>query len=327
MKTRTRITVILLTAAALMASCATGKPEKAEAKPEVLPAVVVETVDKYGGSKPEAAAVEVLLPVPVIPSQDAPMPEKEAQEVAEQVAEQVAEEVAEEVAAEVEEILTEQPAPAAEELPAEIQPAVEEKPAEDVPAGILTKVFPTDSGDIILSTKGSQTTFLFPMGTERTAMENVAVKMMDIYPQTAFTLSSSLNMQAPETFVRDNSEEIGFILEGLFAKTEEELPVKTEPEVLPEMPAEQQEEVKAAEPEKAPVDSLPAPENLNVPEKDKGAVTNAAEKAKGIVTSAAAKTGLSENAFMFIIGGLLLLVLIVVLVIRIARRKKDEDRS
>lgn len=318
MKTRTRITVILLAAAALMASCATGKPEKAEVKPEVLPAVVVETADIYGGSKPVAAEVEVLLPVPVIPVQDAPMPEE---------AHEVAEEVAEEVAAEVEDILTEQPAPAAEELPAEIQPAVEEKPAEDVPAGILTKVFPTDSGDIILSTKGSQTTFLFPMGTERTAMENVAVKMMDIYPQTAFTLSSSLNMQAPETFVRDNSEEIGFILEGLFAKTEEELPVKTEPEVLPEMPAAQQEEVKAAEPEKAPVDSLPAPENLNVPEKDKGAVTNAAEKAKGIVTSAAAKTGLSENAFMFIIGGLLLLVLIVVLVIRIARRKKDEDRS
>lgn len=315
MKTRTRITVILLAAAALMASCATGKPEKAEAKPEVLPAVVVETVDKYGGSKPEAAAVEVLLPVPVIPAQDAPMPEKEVQEVAEEIAEQVAEEVAEqvaaEVAAEIEEILTE----------------AEEKPAEDVPAGILTKVFPTDAGDIILTTKGSQTTFLFPMGTERTAMENVAIKMMDLYPQTAFTLSSSLNMQAPATFVRDNSEEIGFVLETLFAKTEEELPVKTEPEVLPEMPAVQQEEVKTAEPEKAPVDSLPAPENLNVPEKDKGAVTKAAEKAKGIVTSAAAKTGLSENVFMFIIGGVLLLALIVVLIIRIARRKKGEDRS
>lgn len=311
MKTRTRITVILLAAAALMASCATGKPEKAEVKPEVLPAVVVETVDKYGGSKPEAAAVEVLLPVPVIPAQDAPMPDKEVQEVAEEVAEEVVEEVAEQVAAEIEEILTE----------------AEEKPAEDVPAGILTKVFPTDAGDIILTTKGSQTTFLFPMGTERTAMENVAIKMMDLYPQTAFTLSSSLNMQAPATFVGDNSEEIGFVLETLFAKTEEELPVKTEPEVLPEMPAVQQEEVKPAEPEKAPVDSLPAPENLNVPEKDKGVVTNVAEKAKGIVTSAAAKTGLSENAFMFIIGGILLLALIVVLVIRIARRKKDEDRS
>lgn len=319
MKTRTRITVILLAAAALMASCATGKPEKAEVKPEVLPAVVVETVDKYGGSKPEAAAVEVLLPVPVIPAQDAPMPDKEVQEVAEEITEQVAEEVAEEVveevaeqvAAEIEEILTE----------------AEEKPAEDVPAGILTKVFPTDAGDIILTTKGSQTTFLFPMGTERTAMENVAIKMMDLYPQTAFTLSSSLNMQAPATFVGDNSEEIGFVLETLFAKTEEELPVKTEPEVLPEMPAVQQEEVKPAEPEKAPVDSLPAPENLNVPEKDKGVVTNVAEKAKGIVTSAAAKTGLSENVFMLIIGGILLLALIVVLVIRIARRKKDEDRS
>jgi hypothetical protein len=345
-RTRTIITALVVLMA-LLASCATKSVEQPAPEPEMVESTVIEVVETHEEvelpvEEPEEPEVEieeipveivVEEPVPtgdagavivkveeseaIIPIGNEPVTEEEAHEIAQEIAQEVAQELAQEVAEIVEEALVE---------------AEAEKLAEVEPAGVQTRVVNTDSGDILLTTKGTLTSIMFPVGTQYGDMEAVVIKLMDLFPQTAFTFGSSLNMQAPENFVRDNAEELDFVLKTWFALPEDNLPVKTEPEIIAEEniveTTEQKIETVA---EIKPVDVLPAPENLNIqkeePVEEKqtvgDVVTNVSEKAKGVVEVAASKTGLSGTTFMLIICGILVVALAVVIIIRIRKKKKS----
>ncbi len=308
MKTKATFITVLLLAAALLASCATGKEEKQEAEPEVIQVQLIDTTGNMapvkvlpapgqdGGGTGEVT-VEVRDAEMVIPVGEEPLTEQEAQHIAEEVSEFVE------------------------------QTLETEKPAEPETQEIQTKIVETDAGEIILTTRGSNTSFLFPAGTEYQDMEGVVLKMMDVFPQTAFTFGSALNMQAPENFVLKNSDEIDFVLKTWFAKNEEQQEAQeAEAETVTEQTfaegsAQTAENIHAPEPEAEP-ETAAEPETKG--ETVSEVVTNAAGKAKEVVGSAAAKTGLSSGTFMLLLGGGVLLVLVAVLIILIIRRKRDE---
>lgn len=322
---------ILLVALLLLASCATRQTAEPEAEtvaetpaeeqvPETyqeaatmeIPAETAEDAEPAESGYEAGVIIEVVEPESILPIGDEPEPYEEPAE-----------------AAAPDDIIAEDGTDVAE-LP-ETGEAAETESAEAVRpevveyAGPQTRVSGTDAGDIMLMTQGTLTSFTFPAGIGYGDLEGVVYKVMDIFPQTAFTFDSRLSMIAPENFVRDNWDSLDFILKAWFEK--EELPEVQETAVVLEVVAEPETETEYREPEA--VDVLPPVENLNIPkpeekigEKADEPAPSLNEKAKGLVDGVAEKAGLEPDMLMLIVAGALLLVFLIVLIVTIRRRKR-----
>ena len=316
--------ILLVFMILLTVSCAT-KPEAKEAEPEVIEAVVVE-LDPYNVpvkvTTPEKTPETPVTPAaPEAPAASDVPAEKKAEESPAPVVEEVIE--TEEGTA----IIVINDETKTEEViivpSAEIGEAVAEAVAETTDAVVeypmRTMVSQTDMGEVILATRGTETSFTFPKSTSYDEIETIVLKMMDVFPQTSFVVNSQVSMIAPDNFVKDNWDTLDYILKYYLEKEEE--PVEeTVVELAEPLESPQVVEGEPAVEETVPVDVIAQKEEAPVQEKT-AEPEKVQKKAVGILEKAASALGMSVSLFMLCVGGLILLILLVVLIIKIRRRR------